>query len=180
MKIEVNVRKKYFFIILGAILFFGGSLVVFAFSYTQQIPNPGHGADTVWVSVPGQGEMTLQDAITNGKISTGQFTSLTFAQAVRKDGPTGDTGSGDTNRPIVMVSGLREAVVAINNVVSPTFTTTDLDGLKCNDALGWKLAGCWAFNQGSDTDIFPYPNGCVTNDFDQDRPNEQLSIACIK
>jgi hypothetical protein len=68
MKIEVNLEKKYAFAILSVLLLIGVS--VFAYTYTSQIPNPGHGSDTVWISINGT-EMTLQDAITNGKFSNG-------------------------------------------------------------------------------------------------------------
>lgn len=68
MKLEVNIEKKYVFAILSVLLLIGVS--VFAYTYTSQIPNPGHGADTVLINVNGI-EMTLQDAITNGKIGGG-------------------------------------------------------------------------------------------------------------
>jgi hypothetical protein len=68
MKIEVNLEKKYAFAILSVLLLIGVS--VFAYTYTSQIPNPGHGADTVWVYANGS-EITLQDAINTGKIGGG-------------------------------------------------------------------------------------------------------------
>lgn len=54
------------------------TIIGFGMAYTQPLPNPGHGADTVWISVSGA-EMTLQDYITNYvskqdiQISSGSF-----------------------------------------------------------------------------------------------------------
>ena len=44
MKIEVNITKKYFFTILGALLLVASGLFVYA---QQAVPNPGHGAESV-------------------------------------------------------------------------------------------------------------------------------------
>ena len=52
MKIEVNLEKKYFFGIVGVLLLIAGVIGVVA-SYTQAIPNPGHGGDTTWVEFSG-------------------------------------------------------------------------------------------------------------------------------
>lgn len=66
MKFEINFEKKHFWMTLTAILVL--TIGVIAYAYTQSIPNPGHGADTVWVNIPGAtgGEMTLQQAIDSG------------------------------------------------------------------------------------------------------------------
>ena len=66
MKIEVNLEKKYFFGIIAVMLVLAGAIFAYA-SYSNPIPNPGHGADTVWVNVSGA-EMNLQEAINQGKI----------------------------------------------------------------------------------------------------------------
>jgi hypothetical protein len=42
-----------------------GRVLRFSYPYSQPLPNPGHGGDTVWVDVFGN-EMTLQDAISAG------------------------------------------------------------------------------------------------------------------
>jgi len=64
-KIKKKISNKLFYtlLILLVILFLG--LGVYA--YTSILPNPGHGADKVLVSVNGQ-EKTLQQAIDNGDI----------------------------------------------------------------------------------------------------------------
>jgi len=61
MRITLNIEKKYVFLIIGLFLILGAILLVYAYTYSS-IPNPGHGADRVWVNVSGS-EMTLQDAI---------------------------------------------------------------------------------------------------------------------
>ena len=61
MKIEVD--KKYFFTIAGAILLIVGILGVFA--YTKSIPDPGHGGNSVLISINDQ-EKTIQQAIDDG------------------------------------------------------------------------------------------------------------------
>ena len=43
MKIEVNITKKYFFILLGVIILVGGGVLVFA-AVGDPAPNPGHRA----------------------------------------------------------------------------------------------------------------------------------------
>lgn len=60
MKIEVNITKRYFFTIIGLILIL--TSILLGYAYNQPLPNPGHGADTVWVTANGK-EQTLQQAI---------------------------------------------------------------------------------------------------------------------
>lgn len=64
--------------IIGAFLILASVIGVIA--YTQSIPNPGHGADTVWVDVNGQ-EMTLQNAISSGAIGSGEIVRIYCAKA---------------------------------------------------------------------------------------------------
>lgn len=58
------------------------------------------------------------------------------------------------------------------------FDNTNLDGLACKS--GWYLMGCWEVFEGTDNDIYPYKNGCVTNDFNGGSTNVELSIVCGK
>ena len=68
MKIEVNVRKKYFLTILATILVLAGGIVVWAYNSNPAEPAKfGHTANEVHVTVGGQ-TLGLQDAITQGKI----------------------------------------------------------------------------------------------------------------
>lgn len=67
--IEIPNRAVYLAITLAALLIIAGGVYA-AFPYSQTIPRPGHGGDKVIVNVPGAGEMTLQNAITTGKIRT--------------------------------------------------------------------------------------------------------------
>lgn len=65
MKLEVNIEKRYALGIIASVLVLAGVLLVLA--YDGPIPNPGHGADRVWIDINGS-EMTLQDAAINGEI----------------------------------------------------------------------------------------------------------------
>ncbi len=62
MKINLNFSNKLTYLLIASLAVL---LVVGAgYAYTQAIPNPGHGAIDVWVTVPGvAGERTLQQAI---------------------------------------------------------------------------------------------------------------------
>ena len=69
MKIEVNISKKYFFIILASILIAAGVFVVYA--YGSGPPSViGHTGTEVDVTIAGQ-PYTLQQAIDQGKFSGG-------------------------------------------------------------------------------------------------------------
>lgn len=65
---QINISTKAAYTLLFLILLFAGFVTVKAFVYTS-IPNPGHGADQVWIAIADQ-EMTLQDAITNGLLGS--------------------------------------------------------------------------------------------------------------
>lgn len=66
MKFEISFEKKHFWMMLSMILVLFIGVVVYA--YTQAIPSPGHGADSVLVLIPGVGEKTLQAAIDDKSI----------------------------------------------------------------------------------------------------------------
>lgn len=68
VKIEINFSNKVFYtlIILTALVLLGAGV----YAYTQSIPNPGHGADKVLISINGQ-EKTLQAAVDAGDFSSG-------------------------------------------------------------------------------------------------------------
>ncbi len=63
---QINISNKAAYTLLFLVLVVAGFVTVKAFVYTS-IPNPGHGADQVWIAIAGQ-EMTLQDAISNGLV----------------------------------------------------------------------------------------------------------------
>ena len=65
IKLNINIEKKYVFMILVGFFIIGGIFVSIA--YTQQIPNPGHGGDRIMVSLNGE-EKTLQQAIDDGNL----------------------------------------------------------------------------------------------------------------
>lgn len=65
MKVEVNIEKKYAYVLIG----FAIALicVVAVGAYNNPIPNPGHGADTIIITAGGV-EKSLQTAINEGDI----------------------------------------------------------------------------------------------------------------
>jgi len=110
--------------------------------------------------------------VSGGSGSTGTAGSgVEVAQAFRsKDGGTR------------IVQGPPDAIIDINNVAAFTgsvITSSTHDGLQCNATQGWKLSGCWTHGQ-SDPDLYPYLNGCISNDLDQSPTNAEISIACVR
>ncbi len=67
--IEIPNRIVYMAIALVTLLIIAGGVYA-SFPYSQTLPKPGHGGDKIIVSIPNAGEMTLQNAITTGKIRT--------------------------------------------------------------------------------------------------------------
>jgi hypothetical protein len=151
----------------------------------------GHGSNEIVVNVAGT-DMTLQGAIDAGLFSGGDGSgsgdgnggtiSIEIAQAFRKDGSQ-DTGNESVNRPIIILQGPSTAFIALNNVapaLGSNNTTNTHDGIACNASEGWFVTGCWNITSERDNDVFPYPNGCLTNDFDQYPPTVELSISCAR
>jgi hypothetical protein len=67
MRFDLKLKRNYVFVIFLIVLF--ASLGVFVYSYQQSIPNPGHGADSVWIFINGR-IIDLQSAI-NGELFSG-------------------------------------------------------------------------------------------------------------
>lgn len=63
---QINIEKRHLGILAILIIIFAG---IFVYAYTS-VPNPGHGASSVVVTVNGS-EMTLQQAIDQNKIGGG-------------------------------------------------------------------------------------------------------------
>lgn len=86
MKIEVNVRKRYFFAILGVVLLLGIIGVVYAFG-TNNPAVFGHSAGEIEVILTDGSVTTLNDAITTGKLgaSGGSVTSSAFTNELVYD-----------------------------------------------------------------------------------------------
>lgn len=68
MKIVVNIKKSYFFAILGLILLFGIIGIGYAYNSGKAPSELGHSAEEIEVTIPGVGVRTLNDAIANGLI----------------------------------------------------------------------------------------------------------------
>ena len=77
--------NKTVFVSIISVLF----MVGISIAYTQQIPNPGHGADTVLVTVDGF-KMTLQEAITHGVLVDGVSATRSYTTQVPNPGHTGN------------------------------------------------------------------------------------------
>jgi|GEM_PF-7091954 len=69
VSININFSNKTSYTILALALLLTITRIVYATTYSS-IPNPGHGADTIKVTVGGQ-ETTLQDAIDDNLIGGG-------------------------------------------------------------------------------------------------------------
>jgi len=64
--IQINISNKVFFTFLSVVILLTFGILVYA--YADPIPDPGHGADTILISIYGQ-EKTLQQAISDGDIT---------------------------------------------------------------------------------------------------------------
>lgn len=112
--------------------------------------------------------------LTSDASGNASWQNIQVAQAFRRDIQSGGQ--------IITLLGDSAAFVSINNILNPSngdpdlMAYTGLDGIGC--ATGWSLTGCWIVTVGDDADVFPYQNGCITNDMDQGRST--VSISCIK
>lgn len=66
MNVKINFSNKTTYTFLTIFFLLVGGLLVY--SYTNPIPNPGHGADTIWISINGS-EKTLQQAVDAGNFA---------------------------------------------------------------------------------------------------------------
>ncbi len=113
MKIEVAFSKKTFYTLLGLFLLITAG--IFVYSYNQQIPNPGHGADSILISVGGV-EKSLQDAVDDGDLSGGGGSSNAPALETSGDqGRTVFTYTSCTQVPNGMQSLDLASVIGIND-----------------------------------------------------------------
>jgi hypothetical protein len=113
------------------------ALVFSVYGYTQPVPDPGHGGDSVWVSVSGQ-EKTLQDAIDGGDFSV-EF-------------ETGRVDNGDTIQPI---SGYQRSECSL--ILS---MEDDHFGTKYGDSFSDQ--GSWSDNHYGGSQAFYDSNWVVT------------------
>jgi hypothetical protein len=107
------------------------------------------------------------------------FGGVQIAQAHRRRINTSPPQVFVLQGPPECTSNWSNCFTALTNVSpDPTsqYSGTKLDGMKCNDANGWRVTGCWLVFNGGDNDIYPYVNGCVSNDGN----SADLSIICIK
>ena len=117
---------------------------------------------------------------------------ITVAQATRygANGSLNDSGLDvAVRRPIYLAgTATRNSFIALNGVSSnpnspsPSMQVpSTLDGIKCNEANGWFLSGCFIAAELRETSVYPYPNGCVTKQYDETTyEGTFLTITCIK
>ncbi len=78
-------------LLIGAVAANQGLVLYFApYPYLQPLPNPGHGADTVWIDIPASGEMTLQDAINIGVLGGGGSGEIAYVSDWKSIVPQGN------------------------------------------------------------------------------------------
>jgi hypothetical protein len=75
--ITLRLSNKASYTLMG--LFFVLATAFLVYSYTQPIPNPGHGADVVLISVNGT-EMTLQQALDQGRLAGGSASQFKLSK----------------------------------------------------------------------------------------------------
>ena len=124
MKFEVNVEKRYAYIIISLLIIVAGLLVVNA-AYTSQIPNPGHGGDRVLVKV-GTQEVTLQKAIDDGLLSGGGEGSVVSCRQVDQAVDEGTKVCCNTGE-VVMFAAFAAGQSGLDT--TPTYKLSD--GSKC-------------------------------------------------
>lgn len=113
MKIEVNLSKKYFFVILGVILLVGGLMLSYAYDSNFQGGNAtmmGHSADEINININGQ-VMSLQQAFNSGFI--GNVT----------------TGATVDNHDIIWLNNASSKALTPANNVWTLYNATSLLGL---------------------------------------------------
>ncbi len=172
--VTINLSSRSLYSLIAIILVVVLGVVVYA-NVAGTAPNPGH--TTSQISPPA-GCQANQVLTWNGTelvcVSSSGGSQLIVARARRTD---------TTGRPIILEPGLdpafRSAFIALNNVASLDGSPTNLDGVQCNSTEGWKLVGCWSVVTDEDSDVYPWTNGCVTNDFDQ-YSGVALTVACAK
>lgn len=80
MKIEVNVNKKYFLVLLVCFLIIAGVIIAYALN-AGEIPNPGHSINEIGAPASCNAGQFLQWTGNSWKCSTAGCISLTTAQA---------------------------------------------------------------------------------------------------
>jgi hypothetical protein len=153
-------NKWFYTFVLGMVFLFTFVSVFAAYSF---LPNPGHGADTVWVSIDGL-EMTLQNAIDANYIvpacNTNQI--LTFD----KTGTGKWECSDQAPIPIIEQKVISQLGVSIGTTIS------------CEE--GWIRSGCSGFRPGGKRNAGVRPSGDNSCEaFGGDRPVD-LYIHCIR
>jgi len=97
-------------------MFISLSFILALYSYTEQIPNPGHGADEVFININGK-NIDLQTAIANGEFNSAF------------------TGTGIYSENIIHGHSGEEIIINVNGEIK-TFQQAINDGSLCNAEQG--------------------------------------------
>ena len=62
---QINIQKSHLGILTILIIVFAG---IFVWAYTQSIPNPGHGANTIWITNKSGAEKTIMSGFVTGYV----------------------------------------------------------------------------------------------------------------
>ncbi len=144
---------------------------------------PGLAADPS-VSVNNTGRLYYNSTTDQIMVSQSGGAYVALAGGPRIEFAQGFRSSGGT-RPIRIISAPAGTTpfLPLNNVAAPAGSVFNgfgntLDGIECNADEGWHLVGAWSVVGGSDCDLWPYPNGVVTNDFDS--TTTEISFVAIR
>ena len=163
MKVEVNIQKKYFFILLGAILIIGAGIFAYAFNSGTNYANPsstsdvgyknaaqatsfGHTADETNVKINGQ-VITLQDAINLGLLGNASGGSLFKSGSYIGNSGTQTIDVGFRPDTVIVYSGLTTDYFFIRGKNEPSGGAY-ITSLTAN---GFSVGGGNYVNQGGTT-----------------------------
>jgi hypothetical protein len=132
MKIEVNLRKKYFFSLLTILVIISGLFAVYGYNRSSGDPaTMGHTSNELEVNISGT-IYTLQDAINQGKL-TGSASTISFYDA----GPASGTETISNNLGFHNFCALSRSSIALDNYVN---WKSDICGLIRDTTTGnWTL-----------------------------------------
>ncbi len=135
--------NKTFYTLLALVMLAGVSYMVY--SYVNPVPNPGHGADTVWIAVNNQ-EMTLQQAIDTGALGASSPAGSGGFVCKPVVASTGYCNISSVLVPTSAIPGVAEGYCC--GVVDPSAVTIH-DVFIGVDNNGGNSPDCWGINQGT-------------------------------
>jgi hypothetical protein len=155
MEIKINIRKKYFYLLIALVMLIGSIIFV----QGQGASNFGHSATDVNVNAGGL-QKTLQQYIND-------FTApqLLCTVASRKG-----------NSPLVILGG--DASAVLSSGTGSSSSGNALWGIKCVD--GYQRMGCTQSSGSADQDFSPSVDSCLGDDEEYDSGNGVITATCCK